>query len=208
MLLLVRHGESEANAAGLLVGRIDSPLTELGRRQAVALGEALAAAVTTPCLLVTSPLRRAVETAEEVASALTDPDGDRPQVRVDDRFVELDYGDLDGVAPRDLAPGLWDSWRSEPGWRPPGGETLEEVGARVAAACEELAGEASRGNVIVVSHVSPIKAAVSWALGGGPELSWRLSLGVASITRITTGGPVGPVLASFNETDHLAGASR
>ena len=61
---------------------------------------------------------------------------------------------------------------------------------------------------IVVSHVSPIKAAVSWALGGGPELSWRLSLGVASITRITTGGPVGPVLVSFNETDHLAGASR
>ncbi len=191
--------------SGLLIGRIDSPLTTLGQRQAVSLGQALAAVLAPPCLLVTSPLRRAVETAEEIAAALTEPMGDRPEVRVDDRFVELDYGELDGMAPSELAPGLWDRWRSEPGWRPPGGETLEEVGSRVAAACEELASESARGNVIVVSHVSPIKAAVTWALRSGPELSWRLSLGVASITRIATGGPVGPVLVSFNETTHLAG---
>ncbi len=75
----------------------------------------------------------------------------------------------------------------------------------MSAACEELSAEAARSDVVVVSHVSPIKAAVTWALGGGPELSWRLSLGVASITRISTGGPVGPALVSFNETAHLAG---
>jgi len=153
MLLLVRHGQSQANVSGLLVGRIDSPLTELGQRQAVAIGEALAAALTTPCRLVTSPLRRAVETGEEIAAALTEAIDGRPEVCVDDRFVELDYGELDGMAPGDLAPGLWDRWRSEPGWRPPGGETLEEVGSRVAAACDELAGESAQGNVIVVSHV-------------------------------------------------------
>ena len=73
------------------------------------------------------------------------------------------------------------------------------------AACEELSTEAARGDVIVVSHVSPIRAAVTWALGGGPELSWRLSLGVASITRISTAGPFGRQLASFNETGHLVG---
>ena len=144
-------------------------------------------------VLVTSPLRRAVETAEEIASALTDPEetGRRSRSRRPLRRARLRRARRDG-ARRSCLPGLWDRWRSEPGWRPPGGETLEEVGARVAAACEELAGEASRGNVIVVSHVSPIKAAVSWALGGGPELRWRLSLGVASITRIATGGPRRP----------------
>jgi broad specificity phosphatase PhoE len=55
-----------------------------------------------------------------------------------------------------------------------------------------------------VSHVSPIKAAVAWALGAGAGVSWRLSLGVASITRVRTGGAGGPALVSFNETAHLA----
>ncbi len=87
MLLLARHGQSEANVSGLLIGRIDSPLTTLGQRQAVSLGQALAAVLAPPCLLVTSPLRRAVETAEEIAAALTEPMGDRPAVRVDDRFA-------------------------------------------------------------------------------------------------------------------------
>ena len=70
-------------------------------------------------------------------------------------------------------------------------------------ACEELASEAVNHDVVIVSHVSPIKAAVSWALGGGPEVSWRLSLSVASITRIATGGLAGAALVSFNETAHL-----
>jgi len=206
MLLLVRHGQSEANAAGLLVGRADSPLTELGYRQAALLGEVLASRLTTPCRFVSSPLLRAMETAEAIAdaSARAGRPGTPPGVSVDRRFVEIDYGELDGIAPSDLPPGLWDRWRSDATWRPPGGETLGEVNARVAAACDELAPEAARCDVVIVSHVSPIKAAVIWALGGEPELSWRLSLGVASITRIATGGSDGPALVSFNEMTHLS----
>jgi broad specificity phosphatase PhoE len=75
----------------------------------------------------------------------------------------------------------------------------------VSAACEELASEAARHDVVVVSHVSPIKAAVAWALGTPPDIAWRLSLSVASITRITTDASSGPALVSFNETEHLAG---
>ena len=73
------------------------------------------------------------------------------------------------------------------------------------AACEELSAEAAPSDVIVVTHLSPVKAAVVWALGAGPEMSWRLSLGVASISRISTAVSSGPTLVSFNETAHLAG---
>jgi len=207
MLLLVRHGQSRANAAGLLIGRADSPLTELGHRQAVALGGVLASRGVAAGRILTSPLQRAMKTAQVIAAAygsVIEPEA-LPQVNVDGRFVELDYGELDETAPSELPPGIWDRWRSDATWRPPGGETLGELRARVNAACEELSAEAACSDVVVVSHVSPIKAAVTWALRGGPELSWRLSLGVASITRISTGGPVGPALVSFNETAHLDG---
>jgi broad specificity phosphatase PhoE len=57
-------------------------------------------------------------------------------------------------------------------------------------------------NVVAVSHVSPIKAAVSWALGAGVELGWRMFLDVASITRV--GGRDGQgSLLGFNDTSHL-----
>ena len=138
-------------------------------------------------------------------AAQPDLGGSQSRVITDGRFVELDYGGLDETAVSELAAGLWDNWRANSTWRPPGGETLTEVMARVSAACEELAEEAASAEVIIVSHVSPIKAAVSWALGAGPELTWRLSLGVASITRIATDRAGGPSLVSFNERSHLAG---
>ena len=84
---------------------------------------------------------------------------------------------------------------------PTGGETLAEVGERVRgglrASSSPRAARApgpSDGDVVVVSHVSPIKAAVAWALGGDDALAWRLHLSTGSITRIGW-GPDGPVLA-------------
>jgi broad specificity phosphatase PhoE len=79
------------------------------------------------------------------------------------------------------------------------------VVARVASLLEELAVPARGGEVIVVSHVSPIKAGVAWALGVGVEASWRMSLAVSSVTRIVTSDR-GPALLCYGETGHLAGA--
>ena len=81
--------------------------------------------------------------------------------------------------------------------------------ARVRTACEELLADPDgpargEGVVVVVSHVSPIKAAACWALGLGDEGAWRLYLANASLTRITW-GPGGPVLAGFNHTPWNAG---
>jgi broad specificity phosphatase PhoE len=69
----------------------------------------------------------------------------------------------------------------------------------VRAACEELLVEARDRDVVVVSHVSPIKAAVGWALGAGDEAGWHMFVQVASIARVAI-GPWGPSLHSFNET--------
>jgi probable phosphoglycerate mutase len=200
MLILVRHGQSEANAAGLLVGRTDSALTDLGRRQAAAIGEALAAGPDRPLRLLTSPLARTRNTAEIIAGRLGSP----LAPEVEDRLIELDYGELEGQRPADLGGGVWAGWRSDSSWRPPGGETLPELHHRLDPLWASLASEAAAGDVIAVTHVSPTKAAVAWVLGAGPELSWKLSLGVASITRISFGG-ISPALVSFGETGHLVG---
>jgi broad specificity phosphatase PhoE len=139
--------------------------------------------------VVCSPLRRARETA----AALGLP------FEVDDRWIELDYGELDGRPLAEVPADLWPRWRADVGFAPPGGESLAALGARVRAACADLAGEAAEADVVVVSHVSPIKAAVAWALGVGDELSWRLHVAPASVTRIRVQGGAG-VLTAFNWT--------
>jgi broad specificity phosphatase PhoE len=138
MLVLVRHGQTDANARGLLLGRADPPLSELGRHQAAALAAHVPAAV-------------------------------------------------------------WREWRADPHYVPPGGESLAMLGTRVRAACDDLLEEARERDVVVVSHVSPIKAAIGWALGAGDEIGWHMFVQLASIARIAI-GPWGPSLHSFNET--------
>lgn len=202
MLVLIRHGEATANAAGLLLGRSDVPLTDKGRAQAEALGGRLrrdAAAADRPAAvrLVASPLRRAVDTAD--ALGLDTP------LEIDKRWLEVDYGEHEGRPLSDVPSEVWQRWRSDTTFRPPGGESLAELGLRVREACDELMGvpgESARseeGDVIVVSHVSPIKAAVAWALQVDDGVAWHLYLANGSITRIGW-GPAGPIVQGFNWT--------
>ncbi len=193
MLVLVRHGESTANAAGLLLGRTDAPLTDKGVAQAEAAAAALGP--TSVAQVRASPLLRAVDTAELLG---------RGPVELDDRWLEVDYGEHEGRPLSDVPAEVWRHWRDDPSYRPAGGESLSSVHQRVSAACDELFAEPGRGargeggDVVVVSHVSPIKAAVAWSLGAGHELAFRLHLSTGSITRIGW-GPTGPVLHTYNE---------
>ena len=100
MLHLVRHGRTDANAQGLLLGRADPHLSEEGRHQAAA----LAAIVPAGARVVSSPLRRTRETAEAFGVP----------IEIDDRWIELDYGELDGTPLRDVPPDLWRQWRADP----------------------------------------------------------------------------------------------
>jgi broad specificity phosphatase PhoE len=196
VLTLVRHGQSDANARGLLCGRTDPPLTEVGREQA----RALAAGLERPTRIITSPLGRAHETATLIAEPARLP------VEVDDRWIELDYGALDGRPASALTGDGWRTWRADPEHVPAGGESLAAVAARVQDACTTLAADAATGEVVVVSHVSPIKAAVAWALGVGIDVAWRMFLVDAAVCRIDTRSPT-PVLLAVNDTGPLrAGA--
>jgi probable phosphoglycerate mutase len=192
MLILVRHGESTGNAAGLLAGHVDLPLTGRGLDQARSVGDSLQGVTR----LVSSPLGRARDTAEALGLGLP--------VEIDERWIEVDYGEYDGRPLGEVPDEVWREWRADPHFRPPGGETLAEVGTRVRAACEELfaadgRGARGEGDVVVVSHVSPIKAATCWALGLPDEGAWRLYLATASVTRIAR-GPGGIALRGFNAT--------
>jgi broad specificity phosphatase PhoE len=186
VLILIRHGQTAANASGLLLGRSDPPLTPLGRRQAAAL--ATVPGIAGAERVIASPLRRAQETAGFLG----------PPVVIDERWAEIDYGELEGMALGDVPTEVWAGWKADPTWAPPGGESLTNVGTRVRAACRGLEAEAATGDVVVVSHVSPIKAAVAWALGVGDAVAWRMFLDVAAVCRIAV-GPSGPSLRSYNE---------
>ena len=194
MLVLVRHGQSELNAAGRLAGRLDTPLTELGVAQAKAMAASLAD-LGEPAAVISSPLQRARDTAAAIGLPVV----------VDQRWVELDYGPYDGRLLGDVPAEMWARWRSDASYAPPGGESLAALGRRVREACEELLGDPDRLSV-VVSHVSPIKAAVAWALGVGDEVAWRMFLAPASITMIGHGA-AGPSLYAFNVTAHLVGVA-
>jgi alpha-ribazole phosphatase len=189
-LIVVRHGRTEANAAGVLLGRFDPGLDEVGQRQAAALGAAVVGATR----VVTSPLRRTRETAAAFGLPIAE----------DERWIELDYGTLDGVPLRDVPGELWSRWVSDVEFAPEGGESLAALGRRVRAACEDLAEEAAERDIVVVTHVSPVKAAVAWALGVGDDVSWHLYVAPGSITRIAV-GPPRRSLHVFNSTSHLDG---
>jgi broad specificity phosphatase PhoE len=188
MLFVVRHGRTSVNARGLLLGRADPPLDELGLEQAAAVARAIGEVTR----VIASPLRRAQETAEAFGAP----------IETDERWIELDYGEWDGRPLLDVPVETWAAWRTDLSLRPPGGETLLELGERVRAACDDLAANASEESVVVVSHVSPIKAAVAWSLGGGDELAWRLFVAPGSITKIDVRDGRS-VLVSFDETAHL-----
>lgn len=192
MLTIVRHGRTDANRSGLLSGRLDVGLDPVGEAQAAA----VAAAVGPADRIVCSPLERTRRTAAAWGAA----------VEVDERWIELDYGSLDGTPLRDVDADLWRRWRSDVGFAPPGGESLRSLGERVAAACNDLAEAARDGHVVVVTHVSPIKAAAAWAMGVGIEVSWRMFVAPASVTRIAVGDR-GPSLHGFNDVAHLAGVA-
>jgi len=200
MIVLLRHGRTEANARGLLLGRADPELDEVGRGQAQAAAEVVAATASVS-RIVSSPLARCRATADVVAGVLG---ADGPvDVEIDERWIELDYGELDGTPLSEVPPAAWSAWHGDVDWAPPGGESHATLGKRVRAACDELAAAPTgSGDVLVVSHVSPIKAAVAWALAVGDEVAWHLFLAPASITRIAPRG-TRHSLQSFNETAHL-----
>ena len=160
-VLLVRHGETDDNAADRFQGRIDTPLNERGREQSRALAAALAGEGLRA--LYSSPLARARETAEIVGARL----GLAPVY--DARLMEADAGDWSGRLYTEIVagqPGAFDAWRArDPGFRFPGGESVAEQAERVAAALLDVA--AGPLPALVVAHGGTLRAVEGVDAPGG-----------------------------------------
>ena len=157
---LVRHGESEANAARRFAGRTDSPLTERGREQAEVVAKVLAKMPFDR--IVSSPLSRCRDTALVIAR--------RHQLPVDlePDLVEIDVGERTGT-PFDEAHGL-PEWRDDGFVAWPRGETLDQVLSRAHRVITRIARENAGQRVLVVGHGGVTRILMSHFLGLLPKL--------------------------------------
>jgi phosphoserine phosphatase len=156
IVAFVRHGESELVAQGRFQGQADSPLTDLGRRQALLTARRIARRTRRPALplpagaphaIVHSPLLRTAETATLIARAVSGGRGDAAlaapvQLVPDAGLLEIGQGEWEGLPGREIVERWGDllaAWRSEPltAWAP-GGESLADVDARVRPALRQL----------------------------------------------------------------------
>jgi alpha-ribazole phosphatase len=196
-LVLVRHGRTEWNAAHRFQGRSDIPLSEEGAGQAAAIAAALAAE--TFDSIYSSDLRRALQTAHTIAV------GRNLEVRLDYRLREFDFGAWEGLTWAEILERFPDTnaaGRTSAGeYAPPGGETFNEVRARVRGFwSERLAGPGAR--IVVVTHAGVLHAFIAELFGTDIEAT-GVHFAPGSITRIAFEGDR-PYLVELDDVRHLA----
>jgi probable phosphomutase (TIGR03848 family) len=185
IVLLVRHGRTAANSAGVLAGvGHDIGLDQVGVTQARALAPRLAAVPLSA--VVSGPLRRCRETVDVLMAERADP-----AITVDDRLTECDYGTWTGRSLRELShEPLWRVVQAHPSAVTfPGGESMRAVQTRAVTAVREhdgLVAEAAGPNALwlLVSHGDVIKSVVADALGLHLDLIQRLIVDPGSITAV------------------------
>jgi broad specificity phosphatase PhoE/ribonuclease HI len=181
-LVLVRHGLTPHTAAKKFSGGLRSAnpgLSDEGRAQVRATAEWLAPIAEGVDAVVSSPVRRTMESAEILAERLG------RTVDVEPGFAEMEFGRWDGltlaeVEERDKA--TLDAWLGSLETAPPGGESFHEVEKRVLAGLDRILEAHTGRTVVVVSHVTPIKTLVAKALGAPLEAVFRMELSPASVT--------------------------
>ena len=197
---IFRHGETDHNKNGITQGREDTPLNELGLRQAEAIAKAYGGKRFAG--IYVSPLIRAQATARPLAEACGLP------LVIREELVEMDVGELGALTGPELRaryPVFLDAWRGAGAAdaRMPGGETLREVQARAWGALEGLANEESEVDVAVFTHNFVALTLLSYALGLDLSAFRRVRHDLAALSVIDFSGD-GPRLASMNERGHLA----
>lgn len=197
-LVLVRHGQTDWNVTARYMGWIDEGLNAEGRQQAQRLARRLERWPF--CAVYSSPLARALQTAETVAGphSLT--------VQTMPELGEMRIGDWEGMYARDIAaryPEPWKTWRTNPGdFRMPNGESLGEVRERASAAFDRIMDGAEGRLALAVTHDVVVRLLVSRCLGLGTAAYRRLEVGNASMTIIERDGER-LKLRVLNDTGHL-----
>lgn len=198
---MVRHGVTEFTVAGKMDGRggVDPSLNPEGWRQAKAVALGVRAYIgDNPVRVITSSLRRAVETG----AAISDELGVSAQIDAD--WDEQGFGDWDDKSMGFLA-ALHSQellrFREDPQYARPGGEAHVDVEARVLAAFERAV--AAGGAVVVASHRKPIMTVLAHVLGIPHERIWRIATAPASMTTVEFWSDGGVSVAFVNDTSHL-----
>ena len=189
---LVRHGAVHEAWRGRLYGDLDVPLSPLGERQARVAATRLCGTTGHPAgashdaldLVLHSGLARAQFGARCIAEACDEP----PQLECDERFRELRRGSWAGLRPEELEarePGALEAWRSAPDrLRPEGGESLDDLAARVLPALDEWAARTPEGELALVAHGWVIRVVLLEALGLPRARAARLRIPPGSISTV------------------------
>ncbi len=198
-MLLLRHGQTELSVERRYSGHGNPPLTAFGRTQARSAAQRIAdkGAI---AAVVSSPLGRARETAAAAAEALGLP------VTVHDGLIETDFGKWEGLTfaeAQQRDPDVHTRWLSDTSVRPPEGESFDEVRARIETVRDDLTASYPGANILVVTHVTPIKTLLQLALDVGPSLLYRLHLDLASLSIAEFYPDGGSSVRLVNDTSHL-----
>ena len=194
-LIVVRHGESEANRKRVFAGQTDSPLTAAGREQARAVAQALAAEPI--ARVISSDLSRARETAEAIASPRGLPVEATPALR------EWDVGDLVGLDRDGTVRRYGDVRRFfEPGSRVPGGESFEEVVTRVTRFVDGIVPAAIGRTVCLVAHGMTNRIIAAHFMGTLPHVGAQNSANT-NVTIVETDGTRHRIVKLFDDA-HVA----
>lgn len=188
-LVMLRHGQTEFNAGNRMQGQLDTELSDLGRDQAVAAAEVLAKRQ--PLLIVSSDLRRALDTAMSLGERSGLP------VEVDARLRETHLGDWQGLTHIEVdaaAPGARIAWRNDARWAPHGGESRVDVATRGMPLVRELVADQTEWGadepdrpVVLVAHGGLI-AAVTAALLNLPVDNWPVLGGMGNASWVQLSG--------------------
>ena len=181
-IILVRHGETIANKAQLVLGTSDVPLTEVGRNQAKAAAQKISSMETSPTILFSSPYRRAKETAGYISNVT----GLNPIFI--DGLKEMNSGEMEGIKAsemNDKYPEYMKRWRRDHSTaRPPGGETLGEVHSRAWKSILKIFDEYNESLVVVVAHLFPIQGILCNVLGMKSNNFEKLVIDLGSLSSI------------------------
>jgi broad specificity phosphatase PhoE/ribonuclease HI len=196
-LMLARHAATE-HSGRRFSGRNELALSELGEGQAAALARRTFHDV---AAVVSSPLRRARQTATLIADALG------VEVSVHEGLVETDFGAWEGLTFDEVQRG-WPTeltaWLSNPDAAPPDGESFSAVAARVHRARDDLIAKYPGDTVVVVTHVTPIKTLLRLALDAPVIAMSRLHLDLASLSIVDYYADGTPSVRLVNDVSHLA----
>ncbi|MFF4990265.1 bifunctional RNase H/acid phosphatase [Streptosporangium saharense] len=199
-LLLLRHGETPMSVERRFSGLGDPELTPKGLAQARAAAARLTREPYGVQVVVSSPLRRALVTAETVAAGLG------LDVVVEPELREVDFGAWEGHTFTEIQrrwPDELATWLADPSAAPPGGESFGDAARRVQVIGDRLVERYEGRTVLVVSHVTPIKMLLRSALLAPLAALYRMHLDLASLSLIEYYADGPAVVKAFNDTSHL-----